>query len=73
MNAKEWVGAVWAEWCPAWSEGRFEVGPMIFLTRKELGRTFRHGIELGRDWERKDPTPEPEPEALATVHFLRKA
>lgn len=71
MTVREWVSATWAEWCPEVSQGRFDFGPLVIMSRRELGRTVRQHHEIGREWERRDPTPSPEP--MANVRFLHRA
>jgi hypothetical protein len=71
MKASEWAAVTWAQWCPTYSRGRFEIGPVVLMSRRELRRTARLHREMGRDEERRDPTPAPvDEELLATVRHL---
>lgn len=54
MTKREWLAATWAEWCPYWGDGRFEVGPIVVMTRRELSRTVTAARERGR-WQITHP------------------
>lgn len=73
MTVREWVSATWAEWCPAFSDGRFDFGPLVIMSRRELASIVRKHQDLGRQWERRDPTPDPQPDPMANVRFLNRA
>jgi hypothetical protein len=55
MTIRERVGATWAEWRPSIERGSIGFGPLILMTRAELGRIAREHRDVGRVAERRDP------------------